>query len=237
MRFLRRIWKVACGMLAIYISFLYITHSDGYSISDYVYVMYINFESIELYHRSSFDVILVIVSLLSLCLGMNYILSDLREMGRGMYQWAMLRQGTVSRYIRFIQRRCFVRGLQYQALIVVCFGVSLLLVHPQAYLIRSEINPFSWRQLMEILLLSLRYMLLTQILGILGLFLLRNHRYEVFLGGMTIVCTVLLAVDAFGFVCFRIAPVPKQIEAIVVLGALYGIGRRQIGIYMKRRDM
>lgn len=237
MRSCRKILPVAFAIFLLYLCVLFLRGRENFSALDYVYVLFMSVEDMEAYQQTGWDVLSVMAQLLLLGLGAHHVLSDLREMNRGMRQWVALRLSSILRYICWTQRRCLLFGLQYVATAAMSLPLALFCTHPQAFQTASSVHPFTLSEIWILALLGVRYLVWIQIAGLAGMyFLARRHRYELLLGGMLIGCALLLAADALGFVAFRIAPIGEQTAALLVLCVLYALLFYLVTIRMKAPD-
>ncbi|MFR8087917.1 MAG: hypothetical protein ACLU6B_05395 [Lachnospirales bacterium] len=237
MRTWRKILPVALAAFLLYLFILFLRGRENFSTLDYIYLLFMSVEDMEIYQQAGWDMLLVMAQLLLLGLGIHHVLSDLREMNRGMRQWVALRLSSIRRYIGWTQRRCLLLGLQYVAAAAISLMLALFCTHPQSFRAVSSIHPFTLSEIWALALLGARYLVWIQISGLVGMyFLTRRLRYELLLGDMLIGCALLLAADSFGFVAFRIAPIGEQTAALLVLCVLYALLVCLVTIRMKAPD-
>ena len=163
MRTWRKILPVALAAFLLYLFILFLRGRENFSTLDYIYLLFMSVEDMEIYQQAGWDMLLVMAQLLLLGLGIHHVLSDLREMNRGMRQWVALRLSSIRRYIGWTQRRCLLLGLQYVAAAAISLMLALFCTHPQSFRAVSSIHPFTLAEIWALALLGARYLVWIQI--------------------------------------------------------------------------
>lgn len=204
------------------------------AIWDYINVIFLNVEKAEYYERPSFDILIVLGNLIIWSLWIACLFSRISAIGEGMGYWIVTRLGSTGGYLKYTQKECFRQSVKYCLTSAACFSLAILYLNAQVY---TRVSGESVRRWTELILFITKLLIVSQLFGLIGTYLLTHYPYEAILAGGIILIAVLLAADSFGCAFLRFASIALQSVSVLLIIAVYGLSCRLISIRIRKKEL
>lgn len=204
------------------------------TVFDYINVIFLNVEKAEIYERPSFDILMMVGNLVFWSLWIACLFARISTIGEGMGYWILTRLGGTGKYLKYTQKECLRQGAKYCLTCGLCFLLAILYLDSQAY---THMPSELFQQLTEAVLFIGKLLLLSQLFGLIGTYLLTQYPYEPILAGGIVLIAGLLAADSFGCAFMRFASIMVQSVSILLILGVYGLSYRWVKIRIRKKEL
>lgn len=209
--------------------------NESYVLWDYANILFLNVERAEQYQRPEMDIVILLGNLILMSLWISTIFSRLGLMEKGLGYWIVARLGKIDRYITYTQGECWRQGGRFLLTAALCLLGA-------AGIVNLERLGDCWRAqsmvpLLEGGLFVIKLVLMQQLLGLIGSYLLLRYRYELIYPCMIIGIAILWFADMFGCAFLRWAGVMMQLVFILILMGLYAMSYVYVSRKIHRKEL
>ena len=205
---------------------------------DYVNVMFCNSSLSDAYGRPDFDIKVLMFNTLFLVFGVTCMFDQINLINKGFGSLIIIRFNNIRDYLYFAQKLCFKKIITYLAVVNSGFLIIMLICNSHSFISESYVISFSMLDIRYVAFFIVKLSLLFMVIGLLGIFLILEHKYEMVLSMSIIVSVFLLFLDTridSSFVSFSLNW--KQMIFSLAYFLLYTACYIIISITLKHKEM